>query len=120
MKIRKGKHPATKYHDLAMSLAGDAFILKHIGLIDKAQAVSHYASTLEAKAALHADGYALTQSVLYRSAAWLAYRGGDSEKAIELAQLGLKVKDAPAEIIDELREVLKVAKGGTKCTSDQK
>ena len=104
------KHEATKYHDLAMDFADSAFMLRIMKLHDKAQAVSHYASALEAKAALHADGYALTQSVLYRSAAWLAYHGGDPEKATELAELGLKVKDAPEEIRDELREVLKQAK----------
>ncbi len=112
MKIVRAKHPATKYHDLAMEFADSAFMLRIMKLNDKAQAVSHYASTLEAKAALHSDGYALTQSVLYRSAAWLAYHGDDSEKAIELAQLGLEVKDAPEEIREELREVLEVAEGG--------
>ncbi len=108
----KFKHPATKYHDLAMEFADSAFMLRIMKLNDKAQAVSHYASELEARAAYNSEGYALTQSVLYRSAAWLAYGGGDSQKAIELAQLGLEVKDAPEEIREELREVLEVAEGG--------
>ena len=106
------RHKATKYHDLAMELAGCAMVLKHIGLTDKAQAVSHYASVLESRAAHYANGYTLSQGVLYRSAAWLAYHGGDSERAISYAHCGLNIEGVPEEIREELREVLEVAKGG--------
>ena len=72
MTFTKKQHQSTKYHDLAMELAECAMVLRHLKLNDKAQAVSHYASVLESRAAHYANGYALTQGVLYRSAAWLA------------------------------------------------
>ena len=108
------KHEATKYHDLAMELADCAIVLKHRGLTDKAQAVSHYASVLESRAAHYANGYALSQGVLYRSAAWLAYHGGDSERAISCANCGINIEGVPEEIREVLMEVLYVAKKGDK------
>ena len=97
-----------------MEFADSAFMLRIMKLNDKAQAVSHYASVLESRAAHYANGYALTQGVLYRSAAWLAYHGGDSERAISYAHCGLNVEGVPEEIREELREVLEETKGGTK------
>ena len=48
---------------------------------------------------------ALTRSVLYRSAATLALDAGETQEARRLAECGL-AGAPPAEIADELREVL--------------
>lgn len=94
-------------HNSAMDLAEEAFILEKQRNEDKAKALFQKAMTLEQKAA---EGLPIsidsepTRSILYRSAASLAYRYGDYETADRLVANGL-AGFPPPEIKEELKDL---------------
>ena len=94
-------------HKSAMELADKADFLTTQGKADEAK--SHYSEALEVerKAALAARQQQIgepTESVLFRSAASLAYTIADYREAERLVCLGL-AGNPPAEIADELRNL---------------
>jgi hypothetical protein len=95
-------------HDKAMELADYSFIAKHNG---KEEDAIRYASeaciyeTMAANSIERLESSEPTRSILYRSAAWLAYNAKDYEMARDLAKEGLK-GFPPPEIREELLDVL--------------
>ncbi|MBR6276857.1 MAG: hypothetical protein IKR31_08025 [Prevotella sp.] len=96
-----------KFHNNAMELADKADYLKMQGNVDEAKAVYRQSFEAERDAALMAHQQKLgepTESVLFRSAASLAYTIGDYREAERLACQGL-AGNPPAEIAEELRSL---------------
>lgn len=92
-------------HDEAVRLAQMAMVAHHQGSIEQAQALRRQALSCETQAAdLIPEGQASepTRSVLYRSAASLAYQCGDMAVAQRLIAKGLS-GFPPAEIEQELK-----------------
>jgi hypothetical protein len=99
-------------HDKAMAFADDAIIAKRNGDSEYARQLFHQAYTCESGAASLLEPTAdhePTRSILYRSAAWLAFNAGDYHMANYLATEGLKGV-VPNEIRLELNEVLEYSK----------
>jgi uncharacterized DUF497 family protein len=101
-------NPVTAIHNEVMGFADHAFLARLNGDSEKALQFFRKAFELECKAAEHlmdrldAEPF---RSVLLRSAATLALDCGEYKEVERLANLGLTGKP-PAEIADELREVL--------------
>ena len=95
-------------HSEAMNAVDEAFFARKAGNEDRAKELVNKAFRLESKAAkIIENDYSLepTRSVLFRSAASLAYECGEyreSEKLISQALIG----NPPQEIIEELRDLL--------------
>jgi tetratricopeptide (TPR) repeat protein len=92
-------------HNKAMELADKADVLKMQGKRDEANRFFRQSLETERKAALAAKEQQVgepTESVLFRSAASLAYTVGDYREAERLVCQGL-AGDPPVEIADELR-----------------
>lgn len=99
------KSPARWAHDTAKQLADHAYLLRRRG--EDARKTFRLAAHYEYGAA-RGQTTEPGRSVLHRSAAWLYVHAGDYERAIEVAQAGLS-SETPAEIADELRDVIRVA-----------
>ncbi|MFX0204362.1 MAG: hypothetical protein ACFFDT_00125 [Candidatus Hodarchaeota archaeon] len=99
--------PIDNLHNSAMDLAEEAFILKKQGNENKAKELFQKAMELEQEAAeklsLSTDSEP-TRSILYRSAASLAYHYGDYETADRLVANGL-AGYPPPEIREELKNL---------------
>jgi tetratricopeptide (TPR) repeat protein len=94
-------------HSQAMELADKADLLKRQGKADEAGALFRQSLEAERKAAIAARQQQTgepTESVLFRSAATLAYTIGDYREAERLVCLGL-AGNPPAEITEELRNL---------------
>jgi tetratricopeptide (TPR) repeat protein len=94
-------------HSNAMELADKADILKMQGKADEAKALFRQSLETEREAALTARQQQVgepTESVLFRSAASLAYTVGDYREAERLACQGL-AGNPPVEIAEELRNL---------------
>lgn len=94
-------------HRQAMELADKADFQKMQGNADEANALFRQSLDAERKAALTAQQQRVgepTESVLFRSAATLAYTIGDYREAERLTCLGL-AGNPPAEIAEELRSL---------------
>ena len=97
-------------HEEAMDLADEADRAKKRSNIDEAQALYRRALTLETQAADEIPfGTEPSRSILYRSAATLALLCHLEIEAERLANEGL-AGTPPADIADELREVLEQAR----------
>lgn len=95
-------------HRQAMRLAEKAFIARNMGDYKTAEEIAREAFVLEAKAAeqIPVDiGNEPTRSILYRSAASLAYQGGKLYEAQRLAAQGL-AGYPPSQIAQELKGLL--------------
>lgn len=98
----------TQIHDQAMVAADEAFLARRSGNDELADEFSRKAYELEKQAANFVkDDYLAepTRSVLYRSAASLAFECREFREAERLISLALS-GDPPAEIIEELRNLL--------------
>jgi hypothetical protein len=94
-------------HRHAMEWAEKADLSRIRGDADKVQPLLEKAFSLEKKAALLcADHLEPTRSVLYRSAASLAFQCGRLRDAEQLVAAGL-AGNPPEEIANELRELMK-------------
>ena len=94
-------------HNIAMELADKADLLKRQGKADEADAFFRQSLENERNAALAAKQQHIgepTESVLFRSAASLAYTIRDYREAERLVCLGL-AGNPPAEITEELRSL---------------
>lgn len=94
-------------HNIAMELADKADLLKRQGKADEADAVFRQSLENERDAALAARQQHMgepTESVLFRSAASLAYTIHDYREAERLVCMGL-AGNPPAEITEELRSL---------------
>jgi hypothetical protein len=95
-------------HDKAMELADYSFIAKHKGKEEDAIRYANEACIYETMAANkieRLESSEPTRSILYRSAACLAYNAKDYKMATDLAREGLKGYPLP-EIREELLDVL--------------
>lgn len=100
---------AESAHRRAMELVDAAFLARRSGDGQKERKCNLQALQLERQAAnAIAERYDLepSRSVLYRSAATLAYRCNELREAERLAACGLSSEHAPIEIIQELRELM--------------
>lgn len=94
-------------HSQAMELANKADLLKRRGKTDEAGLLFRQSLEAERKAAIAAWQQQIgepTESVLFRSAATLAYTIGDYREAERLVCLGL-AGNPPVEITEELRSL---------------
>jgi len=96
-------------HDLAMSLADQAYDAEKQG--DTGKAKAHFAAAFEAEkksAMILSDEYEIepSRSVLFRSAAWLAIKAEKYREAEKMAAFGLS-GSPPPPVDKELREVFK-------------
>ncbi len=94
-------------HDEAMRLAQLAFIARERGRFDEATELASRAFRFEEQAAQQVpDGPRAepTRSILYRSAASLAYQAKELETAIRLVAHGL-IGQPPTQVLRELREL---------------
>ena len=94
-------------HSQAMELADKADLLKRQGKANEADVLFFQSFEAERKAAFAARQQQTgepTESVLFRSAATLAYTIGDYREAERLVCLGL-AGNPPAEIAEELRSL---------------
>jgi hypothetical protein len=101
----------SEIHDKAMREAAKADLAKMMGDQESFQQLLRAAYELEMVAAEKVKNrLALepTRSVLFRSAAWLAFECGELREAERLACIGLS-GNPPEEIADELREVFERA-----------
>jgi tetratricopeptide (TPR) repeat protein len=95
-------------HDQAMNASDEAYLARRSGNFELALQYSRKAYELEKEAAYQVkEDYSAepTRSVLFRSAASLAYECGEFREAERLISLAL-TGDPPSEIIDELRDLL--------------
>jgi len=95
-------------HDQAMNAADEAYLARRSGNFEIAMQNSRKAYEFEKEAANQVrEDYSAepTRSVLYRSAASLAYECGEFREAERLISLALS-GDPPSEIADELRDLL--------------
>lgn len=100
---------AESAHRRAMELVDAAFLARRNGDIEKELRLNQQALEKERQAAnAIAECYDLepSRSVLYRSAATLAYRCNQLREAERLAACALSSEHAPGEIVQELRELL--------------
>lgn len=96
-------------HDKAMTIAQSAMVAYHMGDLGRFKALSHDAFRLEEEAAQKIAATIEnepTRSILYRSAANMAYNAQDYEAAEKLAIAGL-AGYATGRVTEELRDVLK-------------
>lgn len=96
-------------HDKAMKLAQLAMVARHSQDFKRAEQLARQAYEYEAQAAELiplAESSEPTRSVLYRSAAWLAYQCKEFTVALKLIQKGLS-GFPPPEIEQELKDLLK-------------
>lgn len=94
-------------HNNAMELADKGDLMKKQGKTEEANALYRQSLDAEREAALAARQQGVgepSESVLFRSAASLAYTIGDYREAERLVCLGLS-GNPPAEIADELRSL---------------
>jgi hypothetical protein len=97
-------------HDQAMALSMDADVLHQMKAADADRIAAMYADalTLERQAAERISidpAHEPTRSILYRSAAWMAVKVGDTREAARLAREGL-AGFPPASVEAELHDVL--------------
>ncbi len=108
MKNKINQKKCTELHDKAMLFDDKAFAAEKEGQIDKAKEYHKKAFEFEKKAAMILISnleIEPTRSVLFRSAAWLAYNAGEYREAELMAAYGLS-GNPPKMIMDELREVM--------------
>lgn len=98
-------HSVRLFHRKAMKYVDDANVARREGDTDAERVNLRYALEFEEQAANRTPA-SLGCAVLYRSAATIALRLGDFDKARELAQRGLNVCSY-AEITAELQDILK-------------
>lgn len=94
-------------HSKAMELADQADLLKRQGRQDEAMPIYRLSLEAERQAAMTAHAEQIgepTESVLFRSAASLAYTIGEYREAERLICMGL-AGNPPSEIADELRSL---------------
>ena len=111
------------WHDEAMSLAFDSKLARLQGHFDVAREHAKRALVAETMALSCLEGYdeeeaSLTRSIVYRSAASLALWCEEYDEAKRLIAEGL-ARNPPAEIADELREVLTLVREALKEVSDE-
>ena len=102
-KIKK----CNEFHDQAMLLNDKAFVAEKKGQKDKLKEIYKKSFGFEKKAAMiliDRLDVEPSRSVLFRSAAWLAYHAGEYREAERMAAFGLS-GNPPKMILDELREV---------------
>lgn len=101
-------------HDKAMRLAQLAMVARHKRKWDEAEALAREACEYESQAAdlvPHEEASEPTRSILYRSAAWLAYDAKEFQKTRCLIATGLAGHPSPrieTELTDLLAKIDKV------------
>lgn len=114
--LEPGTSRAQRLHHDAMSLADMADAERRRGDTSQSRLLLLGASALEARAA-EISTLEPTRSVLFRSAASLAYSAGDYHEALDLADEGL-AGSPPSEIADELHDVRNAAKDALSCVKE--
>ena len=100
---------AESAHRRAMEFVDAAFLAKRSGDVRQEREYHLQALEKERQAAdAIAERYDLepSRSVLYRSAATLAYRCGELREAERLAGCALSSENAPCEIVKEIRDLI--------------
>ena len=121
---KSDKKSVWSLHDKAMELYDDSIAAVHNGDAVKAAELKKRASEFEAKAAAvlpEEKSSEPTRSILYRSAASMAYCAGDFEKAKRLAAKGLSgwpTKEIESELVDLLEVILKERERSMKKDKD--